>query len=148
MVIRMKCEGHHASCLIVAARVNPFTAGKNMGAKMIVPIFFNGMDHLNGLVQERHNSSVLAMELCLACINPSICPQFSKNFAKYWLFIFLDNCSSSGIENDTYAGHSIGLKQYTGIPAFRWYEGYDMYQSYNGVWCSWSQAGITWLLPS
>ena len=28
--------------------------------------------HTDGLVQERHNSSALAMELCLSCINPSI----------------------------------------------------------------------------
>ena len=28
--------------------------------------------HINGLVQERHNSSALAMELHLSCINPSI----------------------------------------------------------------------------
>ena len=28
--------------------------------------------HINGLVQERCNSSVLAMELRLSCINPSI----------------------------------------------------------------------------
>ena len=90
----MKCEGHHANCLIVAARVNPFTAGKNMGAKMIVPIFFNGMDHLDGLVQERRNSSALAMELRLSCINPSICAHFSKTLAEHWLFIFLDNSTA------------------------------------------------------
>ena len=29
--------------------------------------------HIDGLVQERHNSSALAMELRLSCINPSIC---------------------------------------------------------------------------
>ena len=28
--------------------------------------------HTNGLVQERRNSSALAMELCLSCINPSM----------------------------------------------------------------------------
>ena len=28
--------------------------------------------HIDGLVQERRNSSALAMELCLSCINPSI----------------------------------------------------------------------------
>ena len=27
--------------------------------------------HIDGLVQERRNSSALAMELCLSCINPS-----------------------------------------------------------------------------
>ena len=29
--------------------------------------------YINGLVQERYNSSVLAIELCLPCTNPSIC---------------------------------------------------------------------------
>ena len=29
--------------------------------------------YIDGLVQERHNSSVLAMELRLSCANPSIC---------------------------------------------------------------------------
>ena len=29
-------------------------------------------DHTNGLVQERRNSSALAMELRLSCTNPSI----------------------------------------------------------------------------
>ena len=28
--------------------------------------------HFDGLMQERHNSSALAMELCLSCINPLI----------------------------------------------------------------------------
>ena len=32
----------------------------------------NSHDLLGGLVQEIHNSSALAMELCLSCINPSI----------------------------------------------------------------------------
>ena len=33
------------------------------------------VDHnFNGLVQERRNSSALAMELCLRCTNPSIYP--------------------------------------------------------------------------
>ena len=31
------------------------------------------MDEINGLVQERHNSSALAMELCLSYANPSKC---------------------------------------------------------------------------
>ena len=33
---------------------------------------FRWMDHIDGLVQERHNSSALAMELRLSFINPSI----------------------------------------------------------------------------
>ena len=31
------------------------------------------MEYIDGLEQERCNSSVLAMELSLSCINPSIC---------------------------------------------------------------------------
>ena len=31
------------------------------------------LHHLNGLVQERHNSSALAMELRLSCTKPGIC---------------------------------------------------------------------------
>ena len=47
--------------------------------------------HIDGLVQERHNSSVLAMELRLSCINPSIC---------HWSLLLskgpIDNKSASG----------------------------------------------------
>ena len=32
----------------------------------------HSLDHFNGLVQERSNSSALALELRLSCINPSI----------------------------------------------------------------------------
>ena len=32
-----------------------------------------GLDNIDGLVQERRNSSALAMELRLSCTNPSIC---------------------------------------------------------------------------
>ena len=38
------------------------------------------LSHIDGLVQERCNSSALAMELRLSCTNPSICIIFS-----YWL---------------------------------------------------------------
>ena len=31
------------------------------------------LSYIDGLVQERRNSSVLAMELRLSCTNPSIC---------------------------------------------------------------------------
>ena len=33
--------------------------------------------HIDGLVQERRNSSALAMELRLSCTNPSILPELS-----------------------------------------------------------------------
>ena len=32
----------------------------------------NHDDNVDGLVQERRNSSALAMELCLSCTNPSM----------------------------------------------------------------------------
>ena len=35
-------------------------------------ICFSYSDNIAALVQERHNSSVLAMELCLSCINPAM----------------------------------------------------------------------------
>ena len=36
--------------------------------------------HIDGLVQERRNSSVLAMELRISCINPSIWSTPSKTY--------------------------------------------------------------------
>ena len=39
--------------------------------------------YIDGLVQERHNSNVLAMELRLSCINPSICKLVIT--ARIWL---------------------------------------------------------------
>ena len=42
--------------------------------------------YIDGLVQERHNSSALAMELCLSCINPSICNWVEKILLFYnWI---------------------------------------------------------------
>ena len=45
-------------------------------------------DCIDGLVQERHNSSALAMELCLSGINPSIwfnmAAQNSENITTIW----------------------------------------------------------------
>ena len=37
------------------------------------------MPHINRLVQERHNSSALALYLCLSCINPSRYASFNKD---------------------------------------------------------------------
>ena len=39
--------------------------------------------NIDGLVQERRTSSALAMELCLSCINPSICSVFAIAAYKY-----------------------------------------------------------------
>ena len=51
------------------------------GAKFFSDHFQMWQRHFNGLVQERHNSSALAMELCLSCTNPSIfCPKLSEKF--------------------------------------------------------------------
>ena len=41
-------------------------AGPTLSSKLVT------LKYMDGLVHERHNSSVLAMELCLSCINPSI----------------------------------------------------------------------------
>ena len=55
--------------------------------------------HIDGLMQERRNSGVLAMELRLSCINPSICSvAFDINceckkdltpLLMHWSYIFL-----------------------------------------------------------
>ena len=37
------------------------------------PFHFSLADDIDGLVQERRNSSTLAMELCLSCSNPLVC---------------------------------------------------------------------------
>ena len=48
-----------------------------MLAEMFIFVFiilYQVQNHYtDGLVQERHNSSALAMELCLSCTDPSIC---------------------------------------------------------------------------
>ena len=41
-------------------------------------IFLHCLLHIDGLVQESRNSSVLAMELRLSCINPSLYSYFWK----------------------------------------------------------------------
>ena len=41
--------------------------------------------HFNGLVQERRNSSALAMELRISCANPSICESIDFKFASDYL---------------------------------------------------------------
>ena len=41
------------------------------------------MFHIDGLVQERRNSSALAMELHLSCTNPSICNAFCHWLRSY-----------------------------------------------------------------
>ena len=45
---------------------------KIMFPDAVISILNIRQPHIDGLVQERCNSSVLAMELCLSCINPSI----------------------------------------------------------------------------
>ena len=46
---------------------------QNMEQNLIIHAGIYNFDvHIDGLVQERHNSSALAMELCLSCTNPSI----------------------------------------------------------------------------
>ena len=48
------------------------------GLKRNLEVFLQGT-HINGLMQERYNSSALAMELCLFCINPSACYMLKKD---------------------------------------------------------------------
>ena len=47
--------------------------------------------HIHGLVQERRNSSALAMELCLFCINPSmgLCQKDVTPLLTHWSYVFL-----------------------------------------------------------
>ena len=52
--------------------------------------------NIHGLIQERHNSSALAMELCLSWINPLICPKLGDVIpvGHYWEYsILLDPVS-------------------------------------------------------
>ena len=49
------------------------------------------IDNLDGLVQERRNSSALAMELCLSCTNPSIWDRFLFTLAVN----FMNMCHNS-----------------------------------------------------
>ena len=52
--------------------------------------------NIDGLVQERRNSSALAMELRLSCINPSIfCNEFDKNLLLKTLHFSLTQWKSS-----------------------------------------------------
>ena len=41
--------------------------------------------HFDGLVQDRRNSSALAMELCLSCISPLICPLWVESTSDRWI---------------------------------------------------------------
>ena len=69
--------------------------------------------HFDGLVQERCNSTVLAMELCLSCINPSI-----------WYTVFCKWQLKWTWGNDTVSCHVIVFKLllksmlWTGLPIF------------------------------
>ena len=58
--------------------------------------------NIDGLVQERHNSSALAMELRLSCINPSIwwihyvqdVPYGIQDFGQHWFWSWLACCKA------------------------------------------------------
>ena len=43
---------------------------QNNSTDTIMDLYIKSSDNIDGLVQERRNSSVLAMELRLSCINP------------------------------------------------------------------------------
>ena len=48
------------------------------------------IDHINGLVQERHNSIANAMELHLSCTNPSMCNK-STSWELFFRLIYYCN---------------------------------------------------------
>ena len=50
--------------------------------------------NIKGLVQERHKSSALAMELRLSCTNPSICYKLSQHYFMHGR----ERCNSSAME--------------------------------------------------
>ena len=55
---------------------NRKSKNREMGCVLIqIPLLYS-YDYLDSLVQERRNSSALAMELRLSCTKPSICYDF------------------------------------------------------------------------
>ena len=77
---------------------------------VITPITNTLCIHLfiDGLVQERPNSSVLAMELCLSCTNPSICLSdimFKKKF-KSNMYKSHQQSKQEWNDNNNYMGHN------------------------------------------
>ena len=66
-----------------------------------------GWGHLDGLVQERCNSSVLAMEFHLSCTNPSIwnipnSQKWSKAVFENWCLGKCSDITDAGISANTY----------------------------------------------
>ena len=53
----------------------------------------NSFHNINGLVQERRNSSALAMELHLFCTNPSIWNHKRSDFTDFTKTIVIDHIS-------------------------------------------------------
>ena len=82
-------------------------AGSRLGSKILAPFPHRWV---SGLVQERHNSSALVMELRLSCTNPSICFTCSQGYLTHWslrkigcfknifYFIFIINTNSMSAE--------------------------------------------------
>ena len=59
----------------------------------LIELFYFNIYHINELLQERHNSSVLAMELRLSGTNPAIyCFDFRKSVALKSIDLILVNC--------------------------------------------------------
>ena len=59
----------------------------------LIEVFYFYIYHINELVQERHNSSVLAMELRLSGTYPAIyCFDFRKSIALKSIDLILVNC--------------------------------------------------------
>ena len=56
------------SLVIIGSQYGTWNTNFNMYSLYMLRLF-----HFDGLVQERRNSSVLVMKLCLSCTNPSNC---------------------------------------------------------------------------
>ena len=73
--------------------------------------------HFDGLVQERHNSSALAMELCLSCTNLSIsgCKKYRSTYLNFWT-----NKHSQAVSPNIHNRHHIAQ-------SYRYLEAKDIY---------------------
>ena len=68
---------------------------------LVIKMSFNYLFHIDGLVQEIRNSSVLAMELCLFCTNPS-------TLSIAWPLVIWC-CNEPGYQQLCYAAGSLGI---------------------------------------
>ena len=62
----------HLSCIINTMVADDLVTKKKYLSEDIPILAPEGLGHIDGLLQERHNSNALAMEFRLCCTNPSI----------------------------------------------------------------------------